>query len=560
MQGYQFGHVETWSRAGSTGSIHHESGEGANTRRWTTAEILAEAERETGASFHVEPGGPPPQIIPGACADFAELRAAHAAAAGIKESFDYNCKKTKKKSVRVRSLRRDARTLYTAIFSLPVETQDALDDPALKMRCLALLQDAIEHERHRIEALGGVVAMSVVHWDEAMVHVHVYALHPEKGRVDALHPGVAAKADCVNDPRAIVLSKQDRNKAGNRAYRAAMREWQDDLHEDVFGPAGLLRVGPKRERLSRRDYLHSKKAAAERRVDRERQAEIADGFSALNEMTETVVRTAEADLELAREWEADLTEREAAVAVAVERAAAERRAADAARDEAVRKEAAAARQLREAGDALACAEAKTVEIAAREAAIECDLAEAKRDREAAAQDRAATERYFEITPMALAKGEVRIAEDEEEGAVLSAGKRAIDAASRAEIDAAHLAAPKPVRRSLARAWRQVTDAARAAIKPFQPDGLLGKWRGAFDYLKVALIRDQERIGAGDDITSATPCETAVVALAAAVRDEDRSLSDDLRRAALIAQRRRTASETGAPSARDDRVRSERTHE
>lgn len=270
MEGYQFGHLETWSVAGCTGSPHHAERRANGERAWTAAEILDEAERAPGASFHVEPGGEVPQILPGAVASFDELRAAHAVAAGTRESFDYTDPKTGTKGVRNRKLRRDARTLFTAVFSLPVETAAARADPVLRARCVEALETTIAHEANRISALGGTVMMAVAHWDERMVHAHLYALDPVRGRVDHLHPGRAAKRAFEEDPRHAALAKAERNKGGNRAYCAAMRAWQDDLHRGVFHRQGLLRLGPRRERLSRADYQQAKRAAAARRRDVER--------------------------------------------------------------------------------------------------------------------------------------------------------------------------------------------------------------------------------------------------------------------------------------------------
>jgi hypothetical protein len=271
VEGYQFGHLETWSVAGSTGSPHHAERRANGDRAWTAAEILDEAERAPGASFHVEPGGEAPQILPGAVASFDELRAAHAAAAETRESFDYTDPKTGAKGARNRKLRRDARTLFTAVFSLPVETATARADPALRARCVGLLETTIAHEANRIGALGGTVMMGVVHWDERMVHAHLYAIDPARGRVDHLHPGRAAKRAFEADPSHVALEKAERNKGGNRAYCAAMRAWQDRLHREVFHGHGLLRVGPRRERLSRADYQHAKQVAAARRDDVDRQ-------------------------------------------------------------------------------------------------------------------------------------------------------------------------------------------------------------------------------------------------------------------------------------------------
>jgi hypothetical protein len=115
----------------------------------------------------------PPQVLLGAVASFDELRAAHTGAAEIRESFDYTDPKTGAKGVRNRKLRRDARTLFTAVFSLLVEVAATRGDPDLRTRCVGALESAIAHETARIEALGSVAMMSVIHWDERMVHAHL---------------------------------------------------------------------------------------------------------------------------------------------------------------------------------------------------------------------------------------------------------------------------------------------------------------------------------------------------------------------------------------------------
>jgi hypothetical protein len=50
-------------------------------------------------------------------------------------------------------------------------------------------------------------------------------------------------------------------KLGNLAYRARGRELQDQYFEEVGLPAGLTRIGPKRERLSREQWKQRKEQA-----------------------------------------------------------------------------------------------------------------------------------------------------------------------------------------------------------------------------------------------------------------------------------------------------------
>lgn len=275
MKGYQFARMESYSVQGAPGKKFREpkfrkSGE----RAWTAQEVLDEAERKPWASFHVNPGGKPPQILPGTVSSFAAARAAHEEASMLKEVYVRKGKKAKRK------LRSDARTLYSSVVSLPTLTMDALADPELQEECVALLAAAMEHERKTVEKAGGVLLMGVIHWDEDHVHAHYLAIEPQLGRVDTLHPGRAAKivfneshaAEKVKDPKAV-------GQGANRAYRAAMSKWQDDFYEGVFDGAGLLRFGPKRCRMTRAEYQKALAVKDRQAKDEKRRAECAATFN-----------------------------------------------------------------------------------------------------------------------------------------------------------------------------------------------------------------------------------------------------------------------------------------
>jgi hypothetical protein len=282
MQGYQFAHMEVYSAKGAPAGRDKGTAKRKNGQRiWTAQEILDEAERLEHASLHVPDGRPAPEILPGEVDSFDALRKAHAKASSVKEAAFERVGKTGRKQTVRRKLRADAASLYTCVVSLPVLTEDALRDPELKADCMALLHAALEHERGRIEDLGGTMMLGVTHWDESHVHAHLYALDMKIGRVDHLHPGRAAKkaflaehAESGREPRVL-------NRAGNMVYCNAMREWQDDFHEGVFRDAGLLHYGPRRERLPTAAYNHAKTAAAERAADAERQRLIREERQAL---------------------------------------------------------------------------------------------------------------------------------------------------------------------------------------------------------------------------------------------------------------------------------------
>jgi len=273
MEGYQFTHIEVYAAKPSKSKASESETKRKNGQRaWSAAEILDENERKELASEHVIANRPAPEIIPGAYSTFSEFRDAHAKAAAVKESFPYTM--NGKTTTRRRKVRSDSPTMYTCVVSLPVLTADALEDPELKKRCMNILKQAFEFERKRIEKCGGQVGMAVVHWDEERVHMHILALDPKRGRVDHLHPGRTAKKARVEELQGSGESKKEINRAGDRAYCDAMRAYQNDFHNAVFSKAGLLRFGPRRERLSTSEYKRKKAAARETAALQEKHADL----------------------------------------------------------------------------------------------------------------------------------------------------------------------------------------------------------------------------------------------------------------------------------------------
>ena len=98
MQGYMFGHMETWSRKGVATQNGSEKTVRRNGQRgWTAEQIMDEAERLGDASPHVGRHARKPLVWPGTCTSFAELRKAHAEACAVKVAFPYTDKKTGKR-------------------------------------------------------------------------------------------------------------------------------------------------------------------------------------------------------------------------------------------------------------------------------------------------------------------------------------------------------------------------------------------------------------------------------------------------------------------------------
>ncbi len=268
MTGYQFAHLETYSAKGKAGTgpeDQHNRKKNGQTA-WSAQQIIDELERLEHASQHVITGRPGPEIVAGDVNSFSDLRQAQIKAASVRTSFPYT-KPDGTVVPRKRRLRSDSASIYASVISLPVRTEDALADEGLAARSKKVLHNAIAHERKRIESVGGRFMMGVIHWDEEHLHIHILALDPVLGAVKHLHPGQVAKGEVMDKAKGRKITKGDVNKLGNVAYCDAMRAWQDDFYEAVFKDAGLMRYGPRRERLSTAEYKRAKEAARFRTED-----------------------------------------------------------------------------------------------------------------------------------------------------------------------------------------------------------------------------------------------------------------------------------------------------
>lgn len=316
MQGYMFAHMETWSRQGATKAAGQvQRSRKNNQRAWTVSEVLDEAERVPGASLHVGIHAREPVIWQGSCANFDELRGAHEKAANIKIAFPYTDPKTRQHKTRKRALRQDAHTLYSAVFSLPTTSEEALADPAVMARCLAVLRSAEAFERDRLTDAGGELAMAVLHFDEDHVHMHLYGLDRTRGSVNHLHPGKAANEAFRARHGALKRSGTTLADEAKRGYCDSMRGWQDDLHREVFADAGLMRFGPRRARLSRAEYCQRK---AEQEKAAEARQELKDA-GALRRAVEDIGRAMDERDALAEEAEHELDQRWSLFANATEK-------------------------------------------------------------------------------------------------------------------------------------------------------------------------------------------------------------------------------------------------
>lgn len=248
---YQFIHMETYSRKGRDGQ--------------SVDFILAEAERRSDASTHVAVPAKP-ELVFGIDVD------------GVRRLHDERALAAKAPLAngKQRAIRKDQNTLLTIIASHPAAMDAFRYDATVARQVRDWETLTVEWLR---EQYGDQLASVVRHTDEAHPHLHAFILPDgEDMRAGWLHPGQSAKAEIVavgpspgEDAKAV-------NRRGDRAYRAAMRGWQDSYWERVGLPCGLARLGPGRRRLTRGDWQAEQKQAQTVRAARERVAELhADG-------------------------------------------------------------------------------------------------------------------------------------------------------------------------------------------------------------------------------------------------------------------------------------------
>ncbi|WP_176036080.1 hypothetical protein [Brucella tritici] len=235
--GFQFAHIETYSRTGG------RSG------KLTIAEIISEARRSPEASLHVE--NPKNPVTVYGCG-FDELMRRHDTMIEQARESLANGK--------TRAVRKDTCSLFTCVLSHPATPEECRNDPNVKAAVEAWARDSVKWLRHDLEARGGTLETVIMHVDEAHVHLHAYGLH-SCGHADRLHPGKVAKKAVVEAAIENGQEKKAANAMGDKAYVEAMRAWQDSYSTNVGLVHGLTRLGPARRRLSRAAWKAEKAAA-----------------------------------------------------------------------------------------------------------------------------------------------------------------------------------------------------------------------------------------------------------------------------------------------------------
>lgn len=220
MSGYQFIHIESFGRLPGKG-FKKQSMEG----------VVKEAERHPSACKHIETPHPPklhygvmPSLVVEELSKLSE----------------------QKKDPLGRKIRKDAQLLLAGVVSYPTPIEKLnVDDRRFQLwqsSTLRFLQDQFGENLRSI----------LSHSDEQYFHFHFYvSIDSDNFHIRSVHPGYAAH-DSVNS---------DKKKDKNEAYKNAMRQFQDDYYNAAGRISGLTRIGPKAQRITRKEWRHQQQAA-----------------------------------------------------------------------------------------------------------------------------------------------------------------------------------------------------------------------------------------------------------------------------------------------------------
>lgn len=224
---YQFIHYENYSinvskkKAGkSKKSDYNNETTGRNLR-----EVIAEAKREPGNFPHVD-HAEDPLLIYGVELDEVERLA-----------LEYHAKTKIKVGDKERGLRKDANIILAGVVSLNADNIDLWED---------YKKDAIKYLKNKY---GDKLKSVIEHTDEANPHFHYYVIQDVGEKFDLVHDG----------KKAIIDNKNKIKSEQNKAYKKAMRDFQEDFFLNVSSKYGLMKNGPKKARMSHSEYTAKKR-------------------------------------------------------------------------------------------------------------------------------------------------------------------------------------------------------------------------------------------------------------------------------------------------------------
>lgn len=211
---YQFVHVESYSRTPPKSA--DKTGKAGRSVKW----VVDEAIRDPGAIPHVEQPQPPTYL-------YGEPL----------EALEATCEAwaSTMTDSKGRKLRKDALCLAAGVVSAPHDIEPEAW-ASFKADALKWLQDKY----------GECLRTVIEHTDESHPHLHFYCVAQPGQRFESVHQGKAAAAE----------AKAEGKPKGqqNQAYKAAMREYQDEFFDLVGMRHGFSRLGPGKRRLTREEW------------------------------------------------------------------------------------------------------------------------------------------------------------------------------------------------------------------------------------------------------------------------------------------------------------------
>ena len=224
--------------------------------------------------YHLHVADPkPPVVVIGDPVGFQQLHDTH-----VDARRTYAMKNGKSS---MRAIRTDRHTLFTLIASYPVPTVAVEGSPEELTRFKRWVDLTVAWVR---EQYGDQLKAAFAHVDERFPHLHFWCL-PDDPSADAtlLHPGKVAKKEVETRLKSYGVPSREAVAAGNRALKAAMRDWQDGYHRAVGAPLGMHRDGPKRRRLSRAQWAAEQAMLVHHRKLEEDRARLAAEVTVLEE-------------------------------------------------------------------------------------------------------------------------------------------------------------------------------------------------------------------------------------------------------------------------------------
>jgi hypothetical protein len=234
MAGFQFLRQECYASVRSQTAPTKSGGKRLGGGKRAAREIVAEATRAPDSTPHVQHPAPP-RVLHGIDTDELLIWCEQLETVARDQTVPMRDGKTRRQ-------RSDTPILMGMVASYPGPADEG-DPEYVRWRDLTAAWS--------LKRYGDTVVSILEHTDEPHGHVHV--LVASGGRsVKPLHAGYAASLAAQN-------AGATRKEQGI-AYAGGCRALQDDYHQQVAIPCGLARIGPRRRRLSRAEWMSEQAA------------------------------------------------------------------------------------------------------------------------------------------------------------------------------------------------------------------------------------------------------------------------------------------------------------